>query len=105
MIDNTVSEAVARRATASELQALASAGITAINLATTAVHLVQGDNVVSAIGSFVRNGQTQLAAGVDLVINHIAPNSIAACAVSAGARGRFDSQTRTVNDARWRVVA
>jgi hypothetical protein len=90
---------------ASELQTLASAGITAINLATTAVHLTQGDNVVSAIGSFERNGQTQLAADVDLVINHIAPNSIATCAVSAGARGRFDAKTRAVNDARWRATA
>jgi|GWRWMinimDraft_5_1066013.scaffolds.fasta_scaffold201757_1 hypothetical protein len=105
MIDNTVSEAVARRATASELQALASAGITAINLATTAVHLTHGDNVVLVIGSFERNGQTQLAADVDLAINCLAPESVADYAVSSGARGRFDAQTRAVNDAWWSTAA
>jgi hypothetical protein len=47
----------------------------------------------------------QFAADVDLAIKGVAPKSVASCAVSARARGRFDAQTRAANDAWWRAAA
>lgn len=47
----------------------------------------------------------QLATDGDLAINCFAPNSIASYAVSARARGRFNAQTRAVNDINWRAAA
>jgi len=54
---------------AAEIKTLDSLGITSIDLATTPANTAIADNLVTATGSFTRNGQTQLAADIHLAVN------------------------------------
>ncbi|TAN48523.1 MAG: hypothetical protein EPN21_14680, partial [Methylococcaceae bacterium] len=51
-----------------ELSTLENLGITQINLATTSVDIPAADNLITVVGSFVRNGQSQLAADILLKV-------------------------------------
>ncbi|WP_031435808.1 calcium-binding protein [Methylobacter tundripaludum] len=52
-----------------ELRTLTDLNISAINLAATSANLPAADNLITATGSFTRNGQTQLAADIHLTVN------------------------------------
>jgi len=52
-----------------ELHTLTDLNISAINLAATPANLPAADNLITATGSFTRNGQTQLAADIHLTVN------------------------------------
>ncbi len=52
-----------------ELHTLTELNITAINLAATPDNIPTADNLITATGSFIRNGQTQLAADIHLSVN------------------------------------
>jgi Ca2+-binding RTX toxin-like protein len=52
-----------------ELHAMTDLNISAINLAATPANLPAADSLITATGSFTRNGQTQLAADIHLTVN------------------------------------
>ncbi|PPK76523.1 Ca2+-binding RTX toxin-like protein [Methylobacter tundripaludum] len=52
-----------------ELHTLTDLNISTINLAATPANLPAADNLITATGSFTRNGQTQLAADIHLTVN------------------------------------
>lgn len=52
-----------------ELKSVDALGITAIGLATTPSTVAVGDNILGATGSYVRNGETGLAADIQLAVN------------------------------------
>ena len=54
---------------AGELKTLEALGITSIDLATVPASTAVGDNLVTATGSFTRNGETHLAADIHLAVN------------------------------------
>lgn len=54
---------------AGELKSISALGITAIGLATTPSAVAVGDNILGATGSYTRDGETRLAADIQLAVN------------------------------------